>query len=581
VGSLQRPYWRRRFKGFGGGVPAPFVPPPPPGIVYINSTAANNSVNAGSLSIVYASTTAGDLLLLLVVNNSGPAPTISAPGFTLAPSAWPVDGNNTTLTNVLYRFCDGTESGSVLVSLSAGTAHWALAMNAYRNVDQTNPFEATPLLAAGTGSGTAPTVTTTDLDDWVVSLFGGRNTVSQNTFTATSGTLRVDSESGTSSPFLSAAIVDSNAPLNAGTYGYAGTYANAPGVNQTAGTLALKLAGSAPPPVTFYGATTPGLSQVSPAGPIRCYGSAPSTPAGTLLCLSDTAYVAAHLSELASGTVAVINHIIADFTPGGNLRDDANHLFDPFHEPDNNSGISITTFAAAMAVFATSCWPSIAALYTHAVTWGPIFTGEWYGGGTDVNGHTRNNAYRNSWLAGYTPQWLGSDPYATIALITDTYDYCAPASGTSGQGLPFYFTEFGTATTSNPTDAQHLTHMQDGIAANIALPVPAGGFFWYDANHNLLDTTLVNSTALHAVQIVVPNLPGPGNDGTPAYPSGSPIYVGGAGVGADDVKTTGASSSAGGGNFDVPVQSLGHTHAAGDPVWIMPTALAYWLSLQP
>lgn len=348
--------------------------------------------------------------------------------------------------------------------------------------------------------------------------------------------------------------------------------------------------GSATNPV-IYGTSQPGVSELYPGGAgggmIRAYnyGQLAGLAAKTQLCLSDSSWIVANRAALAAATHvsdAVIQTAISHFTPGAsgagaNLRDDAFHMFAPWHEPDNNGGLSIAQFNAAMVNWVNLAWPTIKAAYTHTPTLGLIFTGSFFGSGTYgsagsfFNSVAPTNALRDSAIAGITLDWIGSDPYATLSLVTLSGTYAARI------GIPWALTEVGaTVGDSVSSDSAQQSHLASQIALNNALPNPAIAFLYFDNDPTMLDTTVVTATAGTKV-LKVATLPGASTTAPPlgAMAAGSVIIVDPHGANPETV-TLASQSPAGGAPFSLSLTAnLAFTHAAGVPVWLMPATVQY------
>lgn len=161
-----------------------------------SATISGSTASEGSHAISYPTVAAGDLILLWVTTIST-TPTITDP------SGWTVldtqDGGTTSRTKVYYKISDGTESGSVTISVTGGTTKMELAMLALRGVDIEHPIDSHIAASTSTGTSHSPgSLTPSSIDVWNIVWCQDRQSTSAQTFTAPGGYTRLVQDSSAS-----------------------------------------------------------------------------------------------------------------------------------------------------------------------------------------------------------------------------------------------------------------------------------------------------------------------------------------------------------------------------------------------
>jgi hypothetical protein len=201
----------------------------------------------------------------------------------------------------------------------------------------------------------------------------------------------------------------------------------------------------------------------------------------------------------------------------------------------------------------------------HPILFGPIMTGQFYQGSA---------ATVDSWIPN-TVDFLGSDPYQNESL------WAASAGHATRKGMGWFAAEFGSSVDVNPSDATHKAHMQRCVAINNGLANKAFHIYWFDANHNLLDTTLNTAAGVSDTSIVVRTIPGK-SSGPYSMTQGAVIIIdphGGANAETRTLSATTTQSSSGAATLRFVGSPLAHAHPVGTPVWLMPDSVAYWRTL--
>lgn len=123
-------------------------------MAFIGATKYEGTAAVSSFTIPWASTAAGQVCLLAVVIGTGTGASITTPtGFVVVQTALSFNG----MTRMIFRrVTDGSESGTVTVTVSSATA--AAVMLAYSEIDTAAPVNGAG--AVNNSSGTAVTVLT-------------------------------------------------------------------------------------------------------------------------------------------------------------------------------------------------------------------------------------------------------------------------------------------------------------------------------------------------------------------------------------------------------------------------------------
>lgn len=200
---------------------------------FLAATKFQGTAAVGSFTIPWASTASGQVALLVVAGAAVTTPT----GFT----ALPTNANSaaTPPTAAFRRVTDGSESGSLTVSMSGAAGTCAAVMVAYDETDTTTPVNGgsgtTSSPAAGGNVTIAAAATTTAAPpvqaiDYAAT---SQSTTSAQTFTSTTSVTRSTALSATTAPFVSLWVGDR------------GIYEQATTNNTPSGTVAVGTAATA------------------------------------------------------------------------------------------------------------------------------------------------------------------------------------------------------------------------------------------------------------------------------------------------------------------------------------------------
>lgn len=335
----------------------------------------------------------------------------------------------------------------------------------------------------------------------------------------------------------------------------------------------------------LYGASQPGIPEMNVAI-ARCYNlsQVSSVPNGTPIVLSATSAMTDGAGTYPAGPwgradlrgdngVPAQNNAIAFLVTYFTLihvtsQDQGIHA----HEPDNN-GASYTAaqYNAELIVVMTRVKPAVNAAGNRAsapMAFGSCMTGNLF---------LQSTATLDTWMGGTGIDFVGSDPYQNLTLISKSAAYAAHL------GVPWFIHEFGTeaAGQGNSTDAQHLSHMQSFVSINNALSNPTLGCMWFDSGQNILDCKANAATSVGATSIGVTKMPG-NSSSSSTFPSGSVVTIDPHGAHPETVTTTTTLTYTGSGANTLHFSpALSFAHANSVVVWLYPQAIAYWRTPPP
>lgn len=237
--------------------------------------------------VVWPAVQAGDVAIVLWIMQNTVTPTIPA-GWTV-PSGGSLDGGGASRYRVMWRLCDGTESGNLSLTNSTATVNRQSAvLVVYRGLDATAPIDVVASrneTSAGT-THASPSVTTGVANAVIWAGVGERSTSGTNGWTAPSGyTERADSVTAATG---SGGTIVAGADDGLATIRASGTVVTPPAWTSTNSFSTANVA-------TWTVSLKPGTATVS--------GSAALPGAGTLTAVA-TVRVKASSADAASGSLA-------------------------------------------------------------------------------------------------------------------------------------------------------------------------------------------------------------------------------------------------------------------------------------